>query len=77
MNESANRLSGQSGLPSYNQHGHSRQHAASNRYPPLNFSPFELVKPLIDLHAIVPAAIQAIASHIYGNGVYRTDPSRV
>jgi hypothetical protein len=43
----------------------------------LNFSPFELVKPLIDLHAIVPAAIQAIASHIYGNGVYRTDPSRV
>lgn len=54
-----------------------RQQAASNKYPPLNLSPFELINPLPALQAIVPAAIQAMASHMYGNGVYRTDPRRV
>jgi hypothetical protein len=42
----------------------SRQHPASNRYPPLNLSPLELVNPLIALHAIVLAATTAIANHI-------------
>jgi len=43
----------------------------------LNLSPFELVKPLIALQAIVLAATTAIANHMYGKGVYRTEPSSV